>query len=394
MRRVVLAMLVLIIAAMACGLQGGNKDLCNTDADCNAGRVCNQGTCGPSTAAADAGPTDGATNDADAGSVFQILPYQGSGGSRLNAVWGADRDHVFAVGDNEIRYLYTSGTLSRTGGALIGQDYNAVWGFAPNDVYAVGSIESGGGFVDHYDGQHWTTKLTTPTGLYGVWGGTGGAAPEFVFACGFQGALYWWYTGLTAWESVGPLPPNTFAGVPQDPKDDPMLYAITGTDLADFAIAGGTDLVLTSGSAAGPPSFNTFEPTTYESTIFRAAWQVPGASPPSLYFGGNFMSLWWLNGPVYGDGGDHVPTFDQIRSESTAGADTRYIRGLWSTTKTLVGVGDGNRIFTYDIGSQTYLSVPAPTPASTSLGGVWGSAIDDVWIVGDNEAILHGSLAP
>jgi hypothetical protein len=388
MRRVVLGMAVLIIAAIACSLQGGNKDLCNTDSDCNADRVCIAGTCGPSSASGDAGPTDAETNDADAGSVFQIIPYQGSGGSKLNAVWGADPNHVFAVGENNVRYVYTSGTLSRSGGVLIGQDYNAVWGFAPDDVYAVGNLESGGGFVDHYDGMGWTTKLTTPKGLYGVWGGTGGVAPEFVFVCGFNGTLYWWYTG-SDWQDIGPIPPNTFAGVPQGPYD-PMLYSIAGTDRNDFAVAAGTDLVLTSGTSG----FNTFEPSSFEDTVFRAAWQVPGASPPSLYFGGNFMSLWWLTGPVYGDGGNHAPSFGQLHSESTDGGDLRYVRGLWSTTKTVVGVGDGNRIFTYAIGSQTYLSVPAPTPPSTSLGGVWGSAIDDVWIVGDNEAILHGSLAP
>jgi hypothetical protein len=45
---------------------------------------------------------------------------------------------------------------------------------------------------------------------------------------------------------------------------------------------------------------------------------------------------------------------------------------------------------TYDAASNAASMVPSPV--SDSLYGVWGSSLSDVWMVGDRELILHGSL--
>jgi hypothetical protein len=391
MRRVAWAFGALLATAIACTLQGGTKDACNTDADCNPGRVCQDGTCmaadgGIADASAEPSPTDAPA------SPFMIMTQGDAGAGRLNAIWGADANHVFAVGDGAVRYLIENGTPTRHGGESAGQDYTAVWGYAPNDVFAVGRFEANGqGFIDHYDGVEWKTVQTTPTALFGVWGGTGGPAPEFAFACGYNGALYFWYTGLAQWQDVGPLAANTFQGVPRS-KYDPMLYGLTGQDLNDFVIAGGTDRIFVSNAVAG--GFSTIDPAMYEDTVFHSVWQVPDASTTTLYLGGSYASLWQFEGPIYGDGGNHAPKLARMFDDETEGGSTRTILGLWGTHTSLVAVGDMAKIVLFTIGDQASVPIPSPTPPTTSLRGVWGSSLADVWIVGDGETILHGSLAP
>lgn len=54
------------------------------------------------------------------------------------------------------------------------------------------------------------------------------------------------------------------------------------------------------------------------------------------------------------------------------------------------GSGDHGRIYVYDTGLSTPFAVTSPT--DEPLTGVWGSSVDDVWIVGRRELILHGSV--
>jgi len=47
-------------------------------------------------------------------------------------------------------------------------------------------------------------------------------------------------------------------------------------------------------------------------------------------------------------------------------------------------------IFAYDLGTST--GAPVASPTDEPLSAVWASSIDDVWIAGARELILHGSL--
>jgi hypothetical protein len=332
----------------------------------------------PDSAGADAAPSDG-----DLGPSPFAIVLQSPEASSLNAVWGADRDHVVAVGNDDVSYVYEGGTWTRLGGTQPGHDYFGVFGLSASDVFAVGANRNGGGFVEHYDGTGWNEVYTTPKGLYGVW-----VSPDkFVLAVGAGGGLYGWHAGDT-WHSFSSLAANT--DVPVGP-DDPFLWAISGNTFDDFSIAAGKDRIFhTEGQR-----FTYYDPV--DTTIsFRSVFQIPGPKP-SVFFGTSSWGIAWLTAP--GTAVDGAALADSgtaemvqiLADQATPGAADKYIQGIWGTVAKIVSVGDGGRIYTFDLGSDTVTRVASPTNAP--LGGVWGSSLDDVWIVGDRELVMHGSLA-
>ena len=65
------------------------------------------------------------------------------------------------------------------------------------------------------------------------------------------------------------------------------------------------------------------------------------------------------------------------------------VRAICGFSTDRVFIGDKGRIMTFTGGAQPPRVVPSPT--ATGLSSVWGSATDDLWIVVDQETILHGS---
>lgn len=316
-------------------------------------------------------------------SPFAIVQQLPAGGS-LNAIWGADRDHVFAVGSAHASYIYRAGIWQKRGGDQVGVDYFSVWGSSATNVFAVGKGSDGGGFVEHFDGNDWTVVHTTPAPLLGVWGTPDGV----VLAVGARGALYYWSAKdpTHEWHAYSRLPSSS-----KDPNE-PMLWGIAGRDMYDFGIAGGENRVFHANMAgSGFDSFDTLD----DRLSFRAVSQSPGPST-NLFFGTNFLGLIAFTGsaptrgaPISEDAG--VYEMVQIaRDDEAPDAAKKFIQGIWSTPSVVVAVGDDGRIYRYEPGRSELSRIPAPTDAP--LGGVWGSSASDVWIVGDRELILHGAL--
>lgn len=76
---------------------------------------------------------------------------------------------------------------------------------------------------------------------------------------------------------------------------------------------------------------------------------------------------------------------------SGPGTEDQFVRGIWGEANQVLFVGDLGHVFRYDVGTNDFTSISSPT--DSNLYGVWGSSMDDVWIVGERELILHGSLA-
>jgi len=311
-------------------------------------------------------------------SVVQALPE----GESLMAVWGADADDIFAVGTNGVHYEYYQGTWNRDQ-AVLGRDLYGVWGTSPTDVYAVGIVDANGtGIVQHWDGSQWTDEYIAATPLYGVWG-TG----DLVLAVGAQGMLYGKNAGTTDWamrlgEAGLPANPN----VPQSP-DEPILWAIAGTSIADFAMPADVDRIF---HAVNTGDFINLDPTVDRTVTFRSVFAVSG-NPTSYFFGTNYFGVVWLTT----DGPPDAALLDDdlyeiSEDQGTPGAAQLFIYGIWGANNQFLFTGDLGRIYTYDSGQDVFALVPSPTNAS--LYGVWGSSTSDVWIVGDREAILHGAI--
>jgi hypothetical protein len=310
--------------------------------------------------------------------VVQSAPV----GETLAALWGADADNLFAVGTNGLHSDYYSGAWHRAQIDL-GRDYHGVWGTSSTDVYAVGVIQANGqGVVAHFDGTSWRDEYQTPTALYGVWG-TGSA----VLAVGAQGMIYGKRPGA-GWSKVlgQPLPANP--NVPASP-DEPILWGIAGTSINDFAMPADADRIF---QYQGGGNYVNLDPAVDRSVVFVSLWADP-RSAGSVFFGSNYFGIAWLttsppppNATLLDDN-----LYRLTQDQSQMGADQLFIRGIWGGGSTVVFVGDQGRIYRYDGGTNDVTTVASPTTAA--LYGLWGAAVDDVWIVGEREIILHGSLA-
>jgi hypothetical protein len=329
-----------------------------------------------------AGPSD-AADDADASASPFVVVQTGQSTESLLAVWGADATHVFAVGTNDVRYEFDGVQWSRWDPVVVGRDFHSVWGLSATDVYAAGEITgTGQGVVSHYDGASWRDEYVAPTPLYSVWGdGT------VVLAVGPKGMLYGKAQGSTAWAMRlgNPLPPNP--DVPQT-ADDPVLWGIAGKTGDEFALAAGVDRIF----HWEPPNFVPLDPVVDKTRAFRSVFVVPGSQPTTYVFGTTYLGLTWLanSGPPDADIVNGA-MFDLYQDRGAPNAVDLFIHGIWGESARVVFVGDASRIGVYDPGANEVTTVPSPIDG-VSFGGVWGSSMSDLWIVGSNETILHGAL--
>jgi hypothetical protein len=334
-----------------------------------------------STDGGDGGVTTAEAALADAGSPFAIV--QGlPAGEALTAVWGADPSDVFAVGTNDVHYVYYQGSWMRSQ-AVIGRDLEAVWGTSASDVYAVGIDDATGeGVVEHFDGSAWTDEAMVPTGLYGVWG-TGDA----ILAVGEDGMIYGKHTGIDGWSMVlgdAGLPANP--NVPPAPGE-PILWGIAGTSIDAFAMPADLDRIFQVVNADG---FVNLDPTPDRTISFRSVFSVPGATG-SYFFGTNYFGVTWLTASAPPDAAILGGNMSLIFQDRSSHANRQlFIYGIWGTSDRFLFTGDQGRIYRYAAGPDEFGPVESPTDAI--LYGVWGSSASDVWIVGDREVILHGTL--
>ncbi len=100
----------------------------------------------------------------------------------LHAVWAANLDDVFVVGDNGTILnrrdnVWTAMSVPTT------EDLRGIWGLSPTDIWAVGT----GGALLHYDGQAWTPQGAFTSDMHAVWA----AATDDVWITGFHVAIHW-----------------------------------------------------------------------------------------------------------------------------------------------------------------------------------------------------------
>jgi hypothetical protein len=165
------------------------------------------------------------------------------------------------------------------------------------------------------------------------------------------------------------------------------LWGITGSSIDDFAMPAGLDRVFVYEDGG----FVNLDPVVDRTLDFRSVFAVPGSQPTSYLFGTNYLGATWLTGSGPPDASVVLNgMYDLFQDRSSSGTSSQFIYGIWGTATRFLFVGDQGRIVTYDGASNETGRVPSPV--TDSLVAVWGSSFSDVWIVGDRELILHGSL--
>lgn len=335
----------------------------------------------------DAGlPSLPAATDAASVSPFEVV--QGVPvGEALNAIWGASAETIFAVGTNGLHMEYRDGRWQRRGPTFAGRHFAALWGRSADEVYAVGVIEGERrGIIQHFDGNVWRDEYVADAPIYGVWG-----TDTMILAVGAKGMVYGKKVGTTEWA------PRLSKGLPANPKvpvtdESPALWSISGQGSDNFVIAAGQNRFF---HYVGGGDFVNLDPTADRTISFQHAWASPGTDT-SVFLGTNHLGIGWLVSSPPATLPPQAVTLDQQlfmlqMDQSRPGSRDLSIRGIWGTKQRTIFVGDLGTIFTFDPGTNDV--VPIPSPSASSLRAVWGSALDDVWIVGDRELILHGSIA-
>lgn len=317
-----------------------------------------------------------AESGSDAGASPFSIVYEDDDAGALRAVWAASPSDVFAVGDDGMIREMVAGTWYTP---IIGQgfDLTGVWGASASDVWAAGTLRNTDtGIILHRQNGMWVEFASVPHGLRTVWG-----VGDTRYATGNDGVIY---SGPAAkpFSSGIQVPPNanvlatTFA---------PILYSIGGNSPSNVMVAADVDTTLYWDGT----EWHDYEDPIDRTRTFRAIFGAPNAAPdagPDLYEGANYYGLWHFTGAKN-------PVLQLNEERDSPQKFNRYIWSIWGVSSDrIVCVGDAGRIMTYAEAPMMQVSI-VPAPNSKNLYGVFGTSWDDVWIVGDNALLMHGSLA-
>jgi hypothetical protein len=327
--------------------------------------------------APDGNPGDSAVDDAaldtgaDTGWTLVYEDPKAEVGESLNAIWVADQDSVFSVGDNGQAVWLENGKwieLNKTKGL----DLYGVWGRSDKDVYAVGRYELDQlAAIQHYDGDRWYAEGPLPKGwapLSAVWGTPTGTKRYFT---SLDGTIYA-HTTSKGYQVVVQT-----GGCPSVGDPAPVIWAIDGSSF-DNALAVADDGLSAHRDESG--WVRLCHPDT--KVRFRSVFSVPGTK--NFYMGANYLGLWRFTGR-----GDPVLKIHEDRG--TPGADNRHLWSIWGTSEArILAVGDGGTLLYFDGSGSGPTQLPSPTKAA--LFGVSGFDEKHVYICGEGNRIWRGEL--
>jgi hypothetical protein len=327
-----------------------------------------------SDAALDAGVDAAADLAGDTGWSLVYVDKQAKAGESLNAIWVADKDHVFAVGDNG-QAVWTEGggtwhDLNKTNG----MDLYGLWGRSASEVYAVGRYElDGKPAVLRYDGAGWTVQGPIPShvsALSAVWGDA-----SQLYLTGTGGQIY-------QDDPVGhPTQPYHLAaktgGCPQLGDPAPILWAIDGSSIDNLLAAGDSGLVAHRDASGWVRLCHPDSKVAY-----RAVFSVPGSK--LFFLGANYLGLWRF-------AGRSAALLKIHEDRGTKGVDKQHLWSIWGTSAaSIIAVGDRGTILYFDGSGSGARALPSPTTGA--LFGVGGTDAKHVFICGEGNRIWEGAL--
>ena len=291
--------------------------------------------------------------------IKESMSYSAPTAKIFRGVWGSSATNVFAVGDGGVIIRY-DGTKWTDMTSPTTQNLRSVWGTSATDVFAVGA----GGTIIHYDGNAWTAMTSGTTNqLNGVWG----SAWNNVYAVGNTATIRY-YNGITWAASTPP------GGVTAN------LNGIWGSANNNIFAVGAlnTNAVIIRYTGA---SWTNMTGATTGTQILYGVWGwVNGGTTYVLAVGAN-GTIRNYNGTVW--------------AASTSGAGTTQLNGIWGwgsgTTATAYAVGNAGmiRYLNNAVVTAAWSNPPVASPTAQALYRVWGTASNNVIVVGAATTLQH-----
>jgi uncharacterized protein YjdB len=331
------------------------------------------------------------------GNTWSVVNRQSTG--ELYGIWGTSASDIYAVGHPSIILHYDGSAWSSMSNP---EQYGAgdVWGTSSSDVYAAD------GSILHYDGAAWSIAMNRPSSgsVWHVW-----VSPDSdVFAVGDSGTIVRGYRGASvvvtpAADTITALGDTVrFAAQAQDAGGNPvsgvpltlwsssdLSVATVDTEGLVTAVSGGvaTITVTAPGGASG----------SAEVTVNQLATAVevtPGGATIATAGGTQaFAGIAW-------DATGHLipgKTFTWSTLNSNIAAidpSTGVASPVGSGQVTIVAAADGAvgyGLLTVAVPGMVPVNLWSvmESPTSMDLHGVWGTAVSDVYAVGNGGVILH-----
>lgn len=336
----------------------------------------------------------------------------------LHAVWGLDRQQVWAVGwmgaichyqQGEWRLLQ-GGKIDPQGKQFLNcrenQPLFGLWGDAPDNLWAVGDH----GRITHFDGTAWQELDSgVDTHLRGVLGTADGT----LLACGMQGLILR-YDG-TGWQRMetGSMSnfvrfwarnPNEIYAIGSQYNINAnrfvgQIFRLQGNNWQEIpshqalqrlrGISGDADSITLVGDQGSLYRLNEAYFETLDSGVSHDLLDVVQVGSDDTVIVGDF-------GTVLRSGhhaGQSTVAPDSLPAQPSGHWQTmpqsvtnRVLWSVWgATTNNVFAVGESGTIIHYD--GVSWTSMPSPT--TVHLHGIWGSSPKNVYAVGQIGTVLH-----
>lgn len=267
----------------------------------------------------------------------------------LSGVWGSSAADVFAVGKGGtiLRYDGTSWTAMSSGTA---EDLHAVMGTGPKNVFAVGA----NGTVLRYDGTSWTPfPSAIDKDLHALW-----VISSDLYVVGELGWAYHW--DGTSWT--------------EEKVDSGTLVGVFGTSKSDVVAIGTSGwyrfdgVMWNKGFITGADSLRAIWGDDTALFVVGTAWGATGVALIKRYEAGQLTTV-------------PAGTFKPLRAVWGSPTDALSPDG----PADVIAVGEGGTALYYDGSQWTELQ----TGTLADLSGVWRSADNEAFAVGELGTILH-----
>lgn len=324
-------------------------------------------------------------------------PEESGAQNLLRDVWGSGTD-IWAVGQKGTGATDTATILHRgTDGkwspelSMLMRHLHGVWGDGQGTVWAV----SDGAILARRDGT-WTVATNPQDTLLGI----GGVRSDDAWAVGGRGSMQRWSSSWNEQRSGSVAELASVSG-----RDDGKIWAVgeRGTVLRCTDEGCSVDKVAEvnlSGIWVNGPGDAVAVGEAGRILRLTGADRLTAdtlASPTT-----SWLRKVWANGPydfwAVGDNSTAIHYQNGSFTSASWGLPTIHLRGVWSNGIEALAVGaddsniDTDRFGFMVSGSGTRWSVDGWT-TSLPLHGVWGSAANDVWAVGDGGRLLQWNSA-
>lgn len=274
----------------------------------------------------------------------------------INDVWGTDPNHVWAAGASGALFMFDPqrAIWSRQSAGSSIKTLRRLWGADSRNVWAIGD----GGAIIKWNGERWTVQAVAPSPyLYAI----SGVNEHSIWSVGESGAIFQW-SGAT-WVDQS-----------QQSSTQKNLKSVWAFDENNVWAAGDGGTVIRRANGTGWEEVRGL-PITDPRPNLEGIW---GFDLNNIWVvGDNCTILKW-------DGGGW--TTQNVMPVKPGGCGIRFF-AVWGTDQENVwAVGTKGTIVRWDPKEQMWL--PQASNVTNWLYSIWGTGKDDVWVVGNAGTIL------